>query len=212
MFFGVALAALGDLGRALTTVIDALAHVMLKITGYVMLLAPVAVFAAIAATVATNGLEILLKFAVFMGDFYIGLIILWGLLVFADFVFLGKRVFRLIGLIKEPFLLSFATASSEAAYPKILDSLDRFGVQRKISSFVLPMGYSFNLDGSMMYCTFATLFIAQAYNIHSADRDAADNDGHPDADVQRDGRRAAHRSSSSRRRSTSSIFPRPGCC
>jgi len=166
MFFGVALAALGDIGRPLTTVIDALAHVMLKITGYVMLLAPVAVFAAIAATVATNGLEILLKFAVFMGDFYIGLIILWGLLVFAGFVFLGKRVFRLIGLIKEPFLLSFATASSEAAYPKILDALDRFGVQRKISSFVLPMGYSFNLDGSMMYCTFATLFIAQAYNIH----------------------------------------------
>jgi len=129
------------------------------------LLAPVAVFAAMAATVATNGLEILLKFAVFMGDFYIGLIILWLLLVLAGFVFLGKRVFKLIGLIREPFLLSFATASSEAAYPKILDSLDRFGVQRKISSFVLPMGYSFNLDGSMMYCTFATLFIAQAYNI-----------------------------------------------
>src|SRR6476660_2856004 len=166
MFFGVALAALGDIGKSMTAVIDALAHVMLKITGYVMLLAPVAVVAAIAATVATNGLEILLKFAVFMGDFYIGLIILWGLLVFAGFVFLGLRVFRLIGLIKEPFLLSFATASSEAAYPKILDALDRFGVQLKISSFVLPMGYSFNLDGSMMYCTFATLFIAQAYNIH----------------------------------------------
>jgi len=131
-----------------------------------MLLASVAVFAAIAATVATNGLEILVKFAVFMGDFYIGLIILWCLLVLAGFVFLGRRVFKLISLIKEPFLLSFATASSEAAYPKILDALDRFGVKRKISSFVLPMGYSFNLDGSMMYCTFATLFIAQAYNIH----------------------------------------------
>ena len=165
MFFGVALAALGEIGKPLTRVIDCLAHVMLKITGYVMLLAPVAVFAAMAATIATNGLEILLKFAVFMGDFYIGLIILWLLLVFAGFVFLGKRVFRLVGLIKEPFLLSFATASSEAAYPKILDALDRFGVKRKISSFVLPMGYSFNLDGSMMYCTFATLFIAQAYNI-----------------------------------------------
>ena len=165
MFFGVALAALGEIGAPLTRVIDSLAHVMLKITGYVMLLAPVAVFAAMAATVATNGLEILVKFAVFMGDFYIGLIILWALLVFAGFVFLGRRVFRLVSLIKEPFMLSFATASSEAAYPKILDSLDRFGVQRKISSFVLPMGYSFNLDGSMMYCTFATLFIAQAYNI-----------------------------------------------
>jgi len=118
-----------------------------------------------AATVAVNGLEILLKFAVFMGDFYLGLFMLWALLVGAGFVFLGRRVFKLISLIKEPFLLSFATASSEAAYPKILDALDRFGVKRKISSFVMPMGYSFNLDGSMMYCTFAVLFIAQAYNI-----------------------------------------------
>jgi len=165
MFFGVALAALGDIGKPLTNVIDSLSHVMLKITGYVMLLAPVAVFAAMAATIATNGLEILLKFAVFMGDFYIGLILLWLLLVLAGFIFLGGRVFKLVKLIREPFMLSFATASSEAAYPKILDSLDRFGVERKISSFVLPMGYSFNLDGSMMYCTFATLFIAQAYNI-----------------------------------------------
>jgi Na+/H+-dicarboxylate symporter len=138
---------------------------MLKITGYVMKLAPLAVMAAMAATVAVNGLEILLKFAVFMGDFYIGLILLWGILVFAGFVFLGPRVFKLLVLIKEAFLLSFATASSEAAYPKILDALDRFGVKRKISSFVMPMGYSFNLDGSMMYCTFAVLFIAQAYDI-----------------------------------------------
>src|SRR4249919_2513030 len=105
MFFGVALAALGDIGKPLTNVIESLTHVMLKITGYVMLLAPVAVFAAMAATIAVNGLEILLKFAVFMGDFYIGLIILWLLLVFAGFVFLGPRVFRLVGLIKEPFML-----------------------------------------------------------------------------------------------------------
>ena len=165
MFFGVALAALGEKGRNLVANIDELSHVMLKITGYVMKLAPVAVFAAMAATVATNGLEILAKFAVFMGDFYIGLILLWMVLIAAGFFFLGPRVFKLLTLIKEAFMLSFATASSEAAYPKILDALDRFGVRRKISSFVMPMGYSFNLDGSMMYCTFATLFIAQAYNI-----------------------------------------------
>src|ERR1051326_3308353 len=165
MFFGVALAALGEKGKTLVAASDELAHVMLTITGYVMKLAPVAVFAAMAATVAVNGLEILLRFAVFMGDFYIGLFVLWGLLVFAGFVVLGPRVFKLLKQIKEAFLLSFATASSEAAYPKILDALDRFGVKRKISSFVMPMGYSFNLDGSMMYCTFATLFIAQAYNI-----------------------------------------------
>jgi Na+/H+-dicarboxylate symporter len=165
MFFGVALAALGDKARTLTAAIEELSHAMLKITGYVMKLAPLAVLAAMAATVATNGLEILLKFAVFMGDFYLGLILLWCILIFAGFVVLGPRVFKLMLLIREPFLLSFATASSEAAYPKILDALDRFGVRRKIAAFVMPMGYSFNLDGSMMYCTFATLFIAQAYNI-----------------------------------------------
>jgi len=165
MFFGVALAALGEKGKTLVAAIDELSHVMLTITGYVMKLAPVAVFAAMAATVAVNGLEILLRFAVFMGDFYFGLILLWGLLVLAGFAFLGPRVFKLLKLIKEAFMLSFATASSEAAYPKIIDALDRFGVKRKISSFVMPMGYSFNLDGSMMYCTFATLFIAQAYGV-----------------------------------------------
>ncbi|MBV8030774.1 MAG: dicarboxylate/amino acid:cation symporter [Betaproteobacteria bacterium] len=165
MFFGVALAALGEKGKTLVAAIDELAHVMLTITGYVMKLAPLAVLCAMAATVAVNGLEILLKFAVFMGDFYIGLILLWGVLILAGFLILGPRVFRLLVLIKEAFMLSFATASSEAAYPKIIDALDRFGVKRKISSFVMPMGYSFNLDGSMMYCTFATLFIAQAYGI-----------------------------------------------
>ncbi len=166
MFFGVALSSLGEKAKTLVAAIDELSHTMLVITGYVMKLAPLAVCAAMAATVGVNGLEILLKFAVFMGDFYFGLFILWSLLVLAGFLVLGPRILRLIVLIKEAFMLSFATASSEAAYPKILDALDRFGVKRKISSFVMPMGYSFNLDGSMMYCTFAVLFIAQAYDIH----------------------------------------------
>jgi len=166
MFFGVALASLGEKARTLVGAIDELSHAMLKITGYVMKLAPLAVMAAMAATVAVNGLGILLKFAVFMGGFYLSLFILWALLALAGFIFLGPRVITLLKLIREPFLLSFATASSEAAYPKILIALDRFGVKRKISSFVMPMGYSFNLDGSMMYCTFAVLFIAQAYDIH----------------------------------------------
>ena len=165
MFFGVACSAMGEKAKVVVASIDELSHIMLRITGYVMNMAPVAVFAAMAATVATNGLEILLKFAVFMGDFYLGLLVLWALLVSAGFAILGPRIFKLMVLIKEAFMLAFATASSEAAYPKILDALDRFGVSRKISSFVMPMGYSFNLDGSMMYCTFATLFIAQAYDI-----------------------------------------------
>jgi Na+/H+-dicarboxylate symporter len=165
MFFGIALASLGDKAKTLVAAVDELAQAMLKITGYVMKLAPLAVLAAIAATVAVNGLGILWRFAIFMGDFYVGLVVLWAILIAVGFAFLGPRVFRLLVLIKEAFMLAFATASSEAAYPKILDALDRFGVNRKISSFVMPMGYSFNLDGSMMYCTFAVLFIAQAYNI-----------------------------------------------
>ncbi|MGO4328080.1 dicarboxylate/amino acid:cation symporter [Cupriavidus sp. 2TAF22] len=166
IFFGTALSTLGETGKRLAGVIDDLAQTMLKITGAVMWMAPVAVFAAIASTVTTQGLGILVTFAKFMGSFYLGLAVLWGLLVLAGFFFLGKRVFTLIRLIREPFLLSFSTASSEAAYPKMLTALDRFGVSRRISSFVLPMGYSFNLDGTMMYCTFAVLFIAQAYDIH----------------------------------------------
>lgn len=166
MFFGVALATLGEKASTLVKSIDELSHAMLKITGYVMKMAPVAVFAAIAATVAVNGLDVLISFAIFMRDFYLSLAMLWVFLIGAGYLFLRRRVFKLLVLIKEAFLLSFATASSEAAYPKILDALDRFGVKRKISGFVMPMGYSFNLDGSMIYCTFATLFIAQAYGIH----------------------------------------------
>jgi Na+/H+-dicarboxylate symporter len=165
MFFGIAMASLGGRVQYLLNSIDELSHVMLKITSYVMKFAPVAVFAAMASTVTINGLGILVQFAVFMVDFYIGLFILWEVLIFAGYMFLGPRIKDLLINIKEAFLISFATASSEAAYPKILAGLDRFGVERKISSFVMPLGYSFNLDGSMMYCTFATLFIAQAYNL-----------------------------------------------
>ena len=165
IFFGGALAGLGESGKALTNVIDQLAQVMLRITGTIMNLAPLAVFAAMASVVTTHGLGVLVTFAKFMGGFYVGLICLWALLVGAGFVVIGPRIFKLVGLIREPFLLAFSTASSEAAYPKLLTALDQFGVDRKISSFVMPLGYSFNLDGSMMYCTFAVLFIAQAYGI-----------------------------------------------
>lgn len=165
IFFGGALGALGESARQLTNVVDQLAQVMLRITGVIMNLAPLAVFAAMASVITTNGLAILGTFAKFMGGFYLGLVCLWALLILGGFVFIGKRVFRLIALIREPFLLAFSTASSEAAYSKLLVALDQFGVKRKISSFVMPMGYSFNLDGSMMYCTFAVLFITQAYGI-----------------------------------------------
>ncbi|HWR95269.1 MAG TPA: dicarboxylate/amino acid:cation symporter [Arenimonas sp.] len=165
LFFGVALGSLGKAGQALQDMIEQLSHVMIKITGYVMVFAPFAVFAAMASAVANQGLGILLTYFKFMGSFYLALTVLWLALVLVGYAFLHKRIFKLLREIKEAFFLSFATASSEAAYPKILDALDRFGVSRKISSFVMPLGYSFNLDGSMMYCAFASIFIAQVYGI-----------------------------------------------
>jgi Na+/H+-dicarboxylate symporter len=168
IFFGVAAASLGEKAKTIVAWIEDLVQIMLKITGAVMMFAPVAVFAAMASVITMQGLGILVTYGTFMVEFYFGLLVLWVLLGVAGLVFLGPSVLRLFGLIKEPLALAFSTASSEAAYPKTLEQLGRFGVSPKISSFVLPMGYSFNLDGSMMYCTFAVLFIAQAYGVQLA--------------------------------------------
>jgi Na+/H+-dicarboxylate symporter len=165
VFFGVACAAMGARAKLVLDAIEGLSHIILRVTGYIMKLAPLAVFCAMAATIATNGLSILVNYAKFMGEFYIGLVLLWCLLVAVGFVFLGPSIKRLILLVREPFLLAFSTASSEAAYPKMLEQLAKFPISRNIASFVLPLGYSFNLDGTMMYCTFASVFIAQAYDI-----------------------------------------------
>jgi Na+/H+-dicarboxylate symporter len=118
------------------------------------------------AVVAKKGLGVLVTYGVFIGEFYFGLFLLWVLLLFAAYLLVGKRVKTLVSRIKEPLLLAFSTASSEAAFPKTLEELERFGCRNRIVSFVLPLGYSFNLDGSMMYMTFASLFIAQSYGIH----------------------------------------------
>lgn len=165
LFVGVAVISLGERARLVVDLAEQVSQVMLKITGYVMLVAPAAVFAAIAATVATKGITILISYGAFILGFYASLALLWAVLIAAGFMVLGPAMLRLVGFIREPMLLAFSTASSEAAYPKTLDRLESFGVSRRISSFVLPLGYSFNLDGSMMYCTFATLFIAQAYGV-----------------------------------------------
>jgi Na+/H+-dicarboxylate symporter len=166
IFAGVALASLGEKAKSFIALLDQIVDMMLKITGYVMMFAPLAVFAAISATITTNGLGVLGTYGKFIGGFYTSLFLLWGVLVFAGFLVLRGRIIGLVRLIREPLLLAFSTASSEAAYPRTLSQLERFGVPARISGFVLPLGYSFNLDGSMMYCTFATLFIAQAYGIH----------------------------------------------
>ena len=165
VFVGTAIASIDDKAPAVLQLAEQVAQVMLKITGYVMLFAPFAIFAALASTVTSQGLAILLNYAKFVGGFYLSLGVLWGLLLLAAVAVTGKRGTRLFGMIREPVLLAFSTASSEAAYPRTLEQLQKFGVSRRIASFVLPLGYSFNLDGSMMYCTFATLFIAQAYGI-----------------------------------------------
>jgi Na+/H+-dicarboxylate symporter len=165
VFFAVALGAMPERSKALLSLIEDLAHLMLKVTGYVMMFAPLAVWAAITATIAKNGLEVLWRLIVFMGGFYLSLLLLWGILVIVGFIVIGPRYRRLLGLIREPLMIAFSTASSEAAYPKTLEGLNRFGASQRISSFVLPLGYSFNLDGTMMYCTFASIFIAQSYGI-----------------------------------------------
>jgi len=165
IFFGVALTAVGERGKPIVHGVEALVQVMLQITDYVMRFAPFAVFTAVASAIAEQGPEILYTFGKFVGAFYLGLAILWAVLVGAAFVIVGPRTRHLVRYIRDPIVLAFSTASSEAAYPRTLEALERFGVPPRIASFVLPLGYSFNLDGSMMYMTFATIFIAQAYGI-----------------------------------------------
>ncbi|MBA3940610.1 MAG: dicarboxylate/amino acid:cation symporter [Sphingopyxis sp.] len=165
VFAGVALSAIGEKGAPLVRGAEALAEMMLQITGYVMRFAPFAVFGAIAKVVAASGLGILLTYFELLIEFYASLVLLWIILLGMGWVFLRRRIWELIRYIREPLLLAFSTASSEAALPKMFEQLDRFGVPRRISGFMLPLGYSFNLDGSMMYMSFATIFIAQAYGI-----------------------------------------------
>ena len=165
LFVGVAIMAVGEPARPLVRATEALVKVMLVITDYVMRFAPFAVFAAVASTVGQRGPSILGDLGYFMGSFYIGLILLWALLLGICFLIVGSRTKLLVRYIRDPIVLAFSTASSEAAYPRTLEALDRFGVPPRIASFVLPLGYSFNLDGSMMYMTFATIFVAQAYGI-----------------------------------------------
>jgi Na+/H+-dicarboxylate symporter len=165
VFAGVAIMAMGERGKPLIELADSVAHMMLNITGYVMKLAPIAVCASVASVITKSGPGILLNFAKFLGGFYLTLLILWVLLIVVGRLVLGPRMGDLVRRMREPFLLAFSTASSEASYPKILEQLQLFGVSRRIASFVLPLGYSFNLDGTMAYTTFASMFIAQAYGV-----------------------------------------------
>jgi Na+/H+-dicarboxylate symporter len=165
IFFGVATAAIGEKGRIVVKALDSVAHIILKVTGYVMNFAPIAAFAAVAAILSVKGPEILRTYAKFIVVFYLSILVLWAVLLLLGSLFIGKRIFELMNAVKDAVLLAFSTASSEAAFPRLMAELEKFGCPGKIVSFVLPLGYSFNLDGSMLYMTFASLFIAQAYGI-----------------------------------------------
>lgn len=165
LFFGVALGAIGDKGKSITKALDALSELVFKMVGYVMQLAPFAVLGAMTAVVASKGLSILASYAYLLICFYGGLLFFIFIVLLAICTVAKVPFFRLLKAMKAPLLLSFSTASSEASLPQQIKVLENFGISNRIIGFVLPLGYSFNLDGSMMYMTFATGFIAQAYGI-----------------------------------------------
>ncbi len=165
VFFGVALASIGKKGKVIIKLFDRIAEVVLKMVTYIMWTAPLGVLGAIASAVALYGLSIFLTYAKYLLAFVCGLVVLWAVLILVGYLILGKDVWRLLKAIKEPLLIAFSTTSSEAVFPKLVEQLNKFGCSPKIVSFTLPLGYSFNLDGSMMYLTFASIFIAQIYDV-----------------------------------------------
>jgi Na+/H+-dicarboxylate symporter len=166
IFFGVAAAAIGDKAKGFIKALETVSHIILKMVGYVMNFAPLGVFGAIAAVIATKGLAIFIFYGKYLMYFLFGIGVLWIVLLGVGFIILGKRVPSLLKHITTPLVIAFSTTSSEAVFPKLTEELEKFGCKDKIVSFILPLGYSFNLDGSMMYMTFASLAIAQAYGIH----------------------------------------------
>ena len=166
IFFGVAAAAIGDKAKGFIKALETVSHIILKMVGYVMNFAPLGVFGAIAAVIATKGLAIFIFYGKYLMYFLFGIGVLWAVLLGVGFIILGKRVPSLLKHITSPLVIAFSTTSSEAVFPKLTEELEKFGCKDKIVSFILPLGYSFNLDGSMMYMTFASLAIAQAYGIH----------------------------------------------
>lgn len=167
IFFGLAAAAIGDNSKPVVNALDKLSHIVLKMVNYVMKFAPIGVFGAIAGVFAIRDFgDLLMTYAKFFGSFMVGITTLWIILVLVGYLFLKSKMNLLLKRIISPIVIAFSTTSSEAVFPKLTEELERFGVKDRIVSFMLPLGYSFNLDGSMMYMTFASIFIAQAYGIH----------------------------------------------
>lgn len=165
IFFGVAATALHDYSKPVIKALDATSHIILKMVGYVMNFAPLGVFGAMAAVIATKGLSVFVFYGQYLSSFLLGIVLLWVILFTVGFALLRGRLHLLVRRIAQPILIAFSTSSSEAVFPKLTEELERFGCKDKVVSFVLPLGYSFNLDGSMMYMTFASIAIAQAYGV-----------------------------------------------
>lgn len=167
IFFGLAAASLGETAKPIVKAMDKISHIVLKMVNFVMNFAPIGVFGAIAGVFAVRDFnELAITYFKFFGSFLIGIASLWAILILVGYFFLGKQMKVLLQRIVSPLIIAFGTTSSEAVFPKLTEELENFGVKDKIVSFMLPLGYSFNLDGSMMYMTFAGIFIAQAYGIH----------------------------------------------
>jgi len=166
VFFGVAAAAIGDYAKPLIKALEVASHIILKVVNYVMNFAPLGVFGAIAGVIAVKGLAVFDFYWKYYLLFLLGIFVLWVFLMSVGFIILKGRMLKLLRHIGSPMLIAFSTTSSEAVFPKLTEELERFGCKDKIVAFVLPLGYSFNLDGSMMYMTFASIAIAQAYGIH----------------------------------------------
>lgn len=166
IFFGLAAASIGDHTKPVINALDKTSHIILRMVNYVMKFAPLGVFGAISAVFATRNVEdLLITYAKFLGSFLVGITSLWVVLLIVGYIFLKNHMTTLLKRIISPLIIAFGTTSSEAVFPKLTEELERFGVKDKIVSFMLPLGYSFNLDGSMMYMTFASIFIAQASGI-----------------------------------------------
>ncbi|MXN93251.1 cation:dicarboxylase symporter family transporter [Flavobacterium sp. Sd200] len=165
IMFGIALSSLGEVAKPVIRTLDTIAHVVLKMVSYIMWVAPLGVFGAVAGAVAIYGFDIWKLYYNYLTAFALGILSLWVVLLSVGYLILGKKLPALLKRIASPLLIAFSTTSSEAVFPKLTEELERFGCDPKIVSFTLPLGYSFNLDGSMMYMTFASLFIAQVYGI-----------------------------------------------
>lgn len=165
LFFGIAASGVGKHGKPIINAFESLSHVMFEVTNFVMNFAPIGVFGAITAVVIQQGLDVLGGYLYLILCFFGGLFFfVFVILLIICYAFKINYI-KLLKDIKEPILLAFSTASSESAMPKTIEALEKHGISNRIVSFVLPLGYSFNLDGSIMYMTFATVFIAQSYGI-----------------------------------------------